>query len=166
MKRAFWRLLALAALAALGFWGWQLLHPSPEALIRKRMQEVAKLASVTPEEAQFARLAKAQKLTSFLTSDVEITVELPGHSRQTWSGIDEVREAVIGAESGIHALRVEFPGIEVTVGPDRRTAFVSLTAEGTVPGERDINLQELKVSLKKTDNEWFIKKVETVKSLR
>ena len=48
----------------------------------------------------------------------------------------------------------------------RKTAFVALTAEGIIPGERDINLQELQVSLKKSDNEWLIKKVETVRSLR
>jgi hypothetical protein len=166
MKRWIWRLVAVLVLAGLGFFGWQVLHPSPEKVIRERMKEVARLASVQPNESQLARLANAQKLTSFLTHDVEISVELPGHSRQSWNGIDEVREAVVAAEANIRALKVEFPGVQVTVGPDKKTAFVALTAEGTIPGERDINLQELQVSLKKSDNEWLIKKVETVRSLR
>lgn len=154
------------ALAALGFWGWRWSHPSAQQAIRRRLTEFARAASIAPNESQIARLANAQKLTAFFTPDVEVMVDIPFHSRQVWNGIDEVREAALGAEASVSALKVEFPDLDVTLGPDHKTAFVDLTAKGMVPGEKDIYVQELKLSLKKIGSDWLIKKVETVKTLR
>jgi hypothetical protein len=60
---------------------------------------------------------------------------------------------------------VEFLDINVTVALDHQTAVADLTAKGRVPGEREILAQELKMTLKKIGRNWFIQKIETVKSL-
>ncbi len=164
MKRWTFRAILAAALLALGLWGWHLLFPSPEQVIRKRLTELAQAVSFSAKEAPLAKLANAQNLTAFLASDVEITVDVPGQSRRTFSGRDELVEAAIAARSVVGSLSVQFFDINVSVAPDKQTAIVNLTARGKVPGE-DLLVQELKFLLKKIGHDWMIIRVETVKTL-
>ncbi|HWX19394.1 MAG TPA: hypothetical protein VN578_05745 [Candidatus Binatia bacterium] len=166
MKSGWVRVVGLVALAGLAFWGWRLLHPPPEQVIRKRLTALARAACISQGESQLARLASAQSLSGYFTPDVQITVDISGHSRQTWNGIDEVREAAIAAEATVSALKVQFFGINVTLGPDHKSAAVELTAEATSPGNKNIEVQELKVTMKKIKDDWLIRQVETVKTLR
>ena len=48
MKIVF-RIVLLAALAALGVWLWTMLFPSPEKIIRQRLDAVAQRASFAAE---------------------------------------------------------------------------------------------------------------------
>ena len=64
----------------------------------------------------------------------------------------------------MHGLTVEFLDINVTVGPDQKSAVANLTAKAKVPGE-DFMVQELKFTLKKIQGAWLILRVETVKTL-
>jgi hypothetical protein len=159
------RVLLLAAVLGLGIWAWQYFFPGPEKAVRKRLDELARIASIAPNEAPAARMLNAQKLTTFFSSDVKITVELSSHGQQVFNGIDELRGAAMAARSTLTALKVEFPDINVTIGPDKRTAFVELTARGVVPGDKEIYVQELKATFKKIEGDWLIVRVETVKTL-
>jgi hypothetical protein len=159
------RLLLVALCAALGFLVWRVISSTPEQVIRKRMIELARLASFPPNEAPMAKLANSRKLASFFTSDVEITIDLPGRSQQTVSGRDEVLQAAIGARSLPGGIQVDFPDVKVTLGADKQSATVNLTAKGNVGGDRDNLLQELKLTLKKIEGNWLINRVETIKTL-
>jgi ketosteroid isomerase-like protein len=160
------RLVLLAVAAAVGFWAWQKLHPSPELVIRKQLNELAAVGSIQSNEGQLVKLAKAQKLAGFFTSDVEVTVDVPGRSSQTFTGRDEIQQAVLGARTMLSSLKIEFLDILVSVSPDRQTATAHLTATATIPGEKLPEIQELEVRLKKIDHDWLINRVNTVKTLR
>ncbi len=159
------RIVAIVALALIGFWVWRTFFPGPEQLIRRRMEAVARTASFSPNESPLAKLSNAQKLTTFCADRVEITVDVPGQSQRTFNGRDELMQAAIGARSVVSALKVEFFDLTVTLGPDRTSAVVNLTAKGKIPEERDFMVQELKFTFKKINGDWLINRVETVKTL-
>jgi len=159
------RLIVVVILAGLGFWGSRVWFPGPEEVIRKRLSELARTASFSGSEGTLVKLAGAQALAAFCTPDVEITVDIPGHFRQTFSGQDELVQAAVGARRAAGGLNVQFFDIIVTVAPDQNSAVADLTAEGRVRGEKDFYVQELKFMLRKVDGKWLIFRVETVKTL-
>ena len=165
MKTWLLRALWLAALIIAGVWGWGLLHPNPERVIRQRLAEVAQVASFSGKESPLAQAANSQKLTTFCTPDIEIPVDISGHGQHTVSGHDELFQGAMGARALVRGLKVEFLDVSVTVGPDGQTAIVRLSAKGTVPGEKDLLAQELKMSLKKIGGDWLIQRIETIKPM-
>jgi len=158
-------LLALAALGALVLGGYFWLHPTPEKAIRKRLLELARVASFAGNEAPLAKLVNAQKLSSFCGPNVELTVDFPGVRGETVRSREEVLQAAAGARQSLRGLHVEFLDITVELGADRISAVANLTARAQVTGDRDDYIQELRFTFKKIENEWLITKVETVKTL-
>lgn len=158
------RLLVAGVLFALGFWGWRVFFPSPEAVIRKRLGELAKAASFSSNDGLLAKAWNASILAEFFTPDVQVTLDVPG-AQHTISGRDELLQAAVGARTAVSSLTVEFPDVKVTLAPDKETAVVNLTATGKVPGQRDFYLQELKLRLIKIKRDWLIEQVQTVKTL-
>jgi len=166
MSRVVKRLGLLLALLALGFLAWRVFFPSPERIIRKNLNAVARLASFAPNEGALAKLSNTQKLTGFCTGDVEIALDVSGRVRQTLNGRDELTQAIMGARSTLSALKVEFLDIGVVVGDDKESAVARLTAKADLPGEKIPEVQELKVTFQKVGRDWLIHRAETVKTLR
>ncbi len=166
MKNWLIRLGLLAALIAAGIWGWHFFFPGPERVIRKQLNELARAASIAPNEAPLARLSNAQRLTTFFSGDVQIFVDVPGYSAHTFSGRDELLQAAIGARNILNALKVEFPDIKIVLGPDKTAAIANLTARADVPGSKNVEVQELKLELHRIDGHWLVTRVETVRTLR
>jgi hypothetical protein len=159
------RLLLLAGLVALGFWGWRLLHPSPERVIRKELAELARTACVPAKEGNLPKLANAQKLASFFTTDVEITFDVPGRFYQTISGRSELQEKALAARAALVGLNVEFLDVNVTVAPDGESATADLTAKASLPGDSMPQVEELRISFRKVEGDWLIQHAENVKTL-
>ena len=164
MNRWLSRVIVVGALVALGVWGWRVFFPSPESVIRKRLGELAKVASFSSNEGLIAKAYNASLLGEFFTPEVQITVEVPG-TQHTISGRDELLQAAAGARSAVGGLIVEFPDINVVVAPDKNSAVVNLTARGKVPGQRESYMQELKMRMIKIKRDWLINQVQTVKTL-
>jgi hypothetical protein len=164
MKEWSIRVLLLAALVALGFWGWRVCFPSPEKVIRKRLGELAKAASFSSQEGLLAKAWNASVLDEFFTPDVQVTVDVPG-TQQTISGRDELLQAAVGARSAVGSLTIEFPDIRVIVAPDGNSAVANLTAKGKVAGQSDFYLQELRLRLTRIKRDWLIDQIETVRTL-
>jgi hypothetical protein len=160
------RLVLVGALGSLGYWCWTFFFPSPERAIRQELAELARAASIAPNEAPLTKLAKTQKLLSFFASDAQVTIEVPGRLTQTLNGRDDLQQAALGARSMLNNLRVELLDVVVTVSADKRSAGAELTATATLPGEKIPEVQELQMSFKKTDHDWVITRVETVRTLR
>ena len=158
------RLLVAGVLFALGFWGWRVFFPSPEAVIRKRLGELAKAASFSSNDGLLAKAWNVSILAEFFTPDVQVTLDVPG-AQHTISGRDELLQAAVGARTSVSSLTVEFPDVKVTLAPDKETAVVNLTATSKVPGQRDFYLQELRVRMIKIKRDWLIDQVQTVKTL-
>ena len=107
MKTVF-RIVLLAALAALGVWLWTMIFPSPQKIIRQRLEAVARHASFAPEEGTLARLASAQSLASYFSTNVEIYLDVPGRIQHTIMGRDEITQAALAARSTASSLSVKF----------------------------------------------------------
>jgi hypothetical protein len=129
------------------------------------MLEVAQAASFQSNEGPLAKVNNTAKFAGYFSSDVEIIVDVPGRSRQTFSGRDELFQAANAARVAIGALSVEFLDITVTLGEDRTSAVVELTGRAKIPADKDFIVQELKFLLKKIGGDWLIQRVETVKTL-
>jgi ketosteroid isomerase-like protein len=164
MRRWIWRIAGVGLLAGLAIWGWRVLFPGAEAVIRKQLYEMARTASFGPSEGPLAKVNNAQRLTSFFSPDLKINVDVPGQARHTFNGREELLRASMSARSGVDSLHVEFPGMVVRVGPDATTAVAELTARGRIGGGEEF-VQELRLTLKKNGRQWLITRVETVKTL-
>jgi hypothetical protein len=165
MKTWLVRGILLIALAAVGFWLWTVFFPSPEHVIRKQLDQLALSVSFASNEGSLAKAINSERLTGFFTPDVEIMVDVPGHSQHTLHGRDELLQAAMAARGMAGSLSVEFLDINVTLAPDKMSAVVNLTAKGRAGTERDMLVQELKFSMKKVKRDWLIYQVETVKTL-
>jgi hypothetical protein len=163
MKIVF-RIVLLAALAALGVWLWTVLFPNPENVVRKRLAELARTVSSSPNESDLARLASARSVAGFFAANVELNVDLPELGQRTMDR-EEITQVALMARSRAGGVQVKFPDINITVAPDKQSAVADLTVETNVSGERDSVVQEMKFTLRKTDGQWLITRVETVRTL-
>lgn len=166
MKRWLWRLSLLALVAAVGIWIWRTYFPGQEELIRKQLVNLAQTACISPNESNLARIAKAQKLTTFFTTNAEVIVSLPGRLESTFSGRDQLLEAAASARAALSSLKVEFLDPSITLDPDQKSAVVTVTIRATLPGEGVPEVEEVKAELVRNSREWLIRRAETVKVLK
>ncbi|MCW5554612.1 MAG: hypothetical protein KIS67_20935 [Verrucomicrobiae bacterium] len=159
------RLVMLAALIALGVWLWTIFFPSPEKVIRKRLAEVARLASFAPDEGLIPRAANIQKLASYFDSEVTLTVDWRRGTQQIMADRDEMTQLALAIRSNLRSLKVQLLDLNVMLAADKQSAVVELTARASAPAEPDFLIQEMKFTLKKVDNEWLISRIETVRTL-
>jgi hypothetical protein len=164
MKRAV-QVIAAAAVIGLAFWLWTVLFPSPEKVIRSRLNALAKALSFSSRGGVLGQAYDAQKAAEFFTTDVAVEVNLTGYEPISLHGRDEVLQIAVAARSRLTAMKIEFPDMNISISPDGQSAKVNLTGKATLPGERDISAQEFNFMLKKFDGKWLINQVETVKTL-
>ncbi|MGA2280011.1 MAG: hypothetical protein ABSG80_06895 [Verrucomicrobiota bacterium] len=164
MKSIF-RIVLVAALAALGIWLWIVLFPSPEKVIRKRLVELARTVSSSSSESDLARLAAARSVAGFFSTNVELNVELPELGRRNSLDREEITQAALMARSRAGGVQVKFPDINIAVAPDKQSAVADLTVQANVSGEHDPFVQQMKFTLQKIDGRWLITRVETVRTL-
>lgn len=165
MKIAF-RLVLLAAVAALGFWLWVVFFPSPEKLVRQQISSLATTATVGASDSNLVRVGKAQKLASLFAADAQVILDVTGQAARTLSGRDEIRETALGGFVSLTALNVQFLDVTVRLGADQLTAEVSCTVRVTTGDSQDFGVQEMHFQLRKIDGTWLITRAETVKTLQ
>jgi hypothetical protein len=158
------RLILLFIAAALGFWLWIIFFPSPEKVIKRQLVKLAHDVSFSQGENAFVKIAHAQSVEDFFTTNVEVDIDAPVHGPQSLSGRDEIKQAVLISRQQLTSLDVKFPDIEdIAVAPDKNSATANVTVDATVSGESNAMVEELKFTFAKTDGEWLIDKVETVR---
>jgi len=163
--RIFIRLLLGAAVIALGFWLWTVMFPSPEKLIRKRIAEVARLASFASGEGLVKQGLRVQSLANCFGTQVEVEIDLPGNQHHELAGRAEITQAAMAARQSRRWLKVELLDLSVVLAPEKESAVVNLTLRVRFPEQKDIVVQEMKFSLQKIDREWLIIRMETVRTL-
>jgi acyl CoA:acetate/3-ketoacid CoA transferase alpha subunit len=164
MKIVF-RIVLLAALMALGVWLWTALFPRPEKVIRKRLTELARTVSSSANESDLARLASARSVAGFFAATVELNVDLPELGQRNSLDHEEITQLTLMARSRAGGVRVKFPDINITVAPNQQSAVADLTVEANISGEHDSVVREMKFTLQKTDGQWLITRIETVRTL-
>jgi hypothetical protein len=158
------RVAFLALFAGVGIWAWHAWFPSPEQVIRRRLAEMARLASFGPNEGPLAKMMNAEKLAGCFSEDVQVQVDFGGYP-QSFSGRQTLREAALRARSMVTSLQLEFPDIIMSLGQDRQSAVIDLAAKGVISGEAEPQVHELKFTMKRVGGDWLITRVETVKTL-
>lgn len=161
MKKA----LLLLTVGLLLFAGYRWLNPGPEKVIRNRLLELAAAASFQSSATPLSNLANAQMIASFCSQNVEITVDLPGRQAGTVTGRDEVMQGLLASRQAVGSLSVDFYDITVHLSPDGDSATANLTVRARTTGDRDDYIQELRFTFQKTEGDWFITRIQTVKTL-
>ena len=158
------RVVIVAALIGLAYWGWRALFPGPEKIIRSRVRALAKTASMEPSDGMAVRGYKIFSISDFFTEDVVFKLAVKGYEPMTLDGREEVSTAAkqLSQMSGV---KIEFLDANVTLDPDKQTAIVDLTAKITIHGEQDFYVQELNFMFRKVEGKWMIYRVETVRTL-
>lgn len=160
------RIIGLVIVAWLFWLVWQYFFPDEEKRIHKMLGGLARAASIPANESPVQMGLAVDKLLGYVTSDIEVDVEVPGEGRFTFSGRDEVRDAALLAHKNLGELKVQFLDVTVTVAHDKRTATAELTVKATQPGSKDFLVQAVKLQLRKVDRTWRISHAQTVKALK
>ena len=156
------RIILVVVLAALGFWLWMALFPSPEKIIRKQLVGLADDVSFSQDQNNLIKLAHAQSVADYFTSTVEIDITVPNHGEQAMAGRDQITQVALLSRQEATDLKLKFPDINITVAPDKNSAVADVTVDATISGERDAVLQEVKITFQKVDGKWLISKVASV----
>jgi hypothetical protein len=160
------RLIQLAVILALGFWLWTIFFPSPEKVIRQQLVKLADHVSFSKNDGgltKLAGLAEASDIADFFSTNIMVNIDLPGHEQHSFASRDEITQAALVARQQVATLSVKFPDINITVAPDKQSAVADVTVEVTASGETDPFAQDLKISFTKTDRQWLISQVDTVR---
>lgn len=164
MKSWFSRLLLLGILVAVCIWAWRTVFPNPERIIRRQLTVLAQAASFGPKDGPLALLINPDKIAGLCTPDVRVKVSGFGYS-QTLSGRDDVRKAAAVVRTSFSSLSLKFPDLRVRLAPDQESAIVYATANGHA-GEHDLQLIELRFTMRRVDGEWLIAEVDTDSTLQ
>ena len=157
------RLIWLAVVVAAGVWLWTVFFPGPEKVIRQRLAEIARLASFNSNENPLAALGGAQKLAGFCSPDLHVKLAAPVNAEHTFESREEIAQSVLAARAAFGgALKIEFVDVLVTLAPDKQSAEADLTAR--IQSGGDLNVQEIKFTLKKVDGQWLVTRAETVRT--
>jgi hypothetical protein len=160
------RYFPLAVVVALGAWAWVALHPTPERLIRRRLEALARAASFGPNQGYLAKLAGAERVADFCATNIDINIDVPDRQEHRLAGREEIQQAALALRASARALTVTFPDVTVLVSADQQSAVADLTLQAQLAGEHDMIVQEVKVTLQKINGQWLLVKVETVRTLR
>jgi outer membrane protein assembly factor BamA len=164
MKNVF-KLILLAAIFALGVWFYFFLFPSPEKIIRRQLTKLARDVSFSKDEGNLVRIAHAENVGDFFSTNVEVDINVPGYEQTTLDTRAEITQAALASRQAINSLAVKFPDINPTVAPDKQSATADVTVEINASNEHDTVFQELKITFEKSEGKWLIKKIETVRTL-
>jgi hypothetical protein len=164
--RILFRLLVFAVAVALGLGLWAVVFPSPEKVIRTRLDEMAELISFPANQAPLSSLTAVQQICARVSSDVDIRVEARGVGQGRLQGRDNLREALLAFRSNVNGAKVEFLDVAVSLAPDKQSAEASLTVKARTPRDPDTLFQEMKITFRKMDGDWLLARAETVRTLR
>lgn len=157
-------LLLLAALIAVGILMWRHFFPNEEKRVRKMLSSLAEDISDSKKKSLITNAVAVDSIASYFTPDAEIDGDIPEFGHISISGRPEIVNAAIGARA--LGARVEFGDIAIKIEPGKETATVELTVKVIVPGQREIEMQDARLSLKKYDGDWRIAKAETVRAFK
>ena len=157
------RIVLLAVVVAAGVWLWTIFFPGPEKVIRRRLAEIARLASFNANENPLAALGGARKLAGFCSPDLQVKLAAPVNAEHTFESREEFAQTDLAARAAFGGtLKIEFVDVLVTLAPDKQSAVADLTAR--IQSGSDLNAQEIKFTLKKVDGQWLVTRAETIRT--
>jgi len=153
------RLALAAAVLGLGYWAWTVFFPSPQKIIRGRLEQMAKLASFTDKEGVFTKAANSQKLASFFALHVEVRVDAPGIENETFNSREDIYTAILAARSAMRTVRTQLLGIVIEMTPGSQEAIANAALRADLGDQKDAVVEQLKFTFKNIDGEWLVTSV-------
>jgi len=129
------------------------LFPSDATLIRRKLDKMAQLTSFSNSESAIARLAVVNRLSAFFQSELVIRLDNVNPDYGSIEGRDQLRQVLAAVRTHLQRLRVEF------------LATAWLTALADVNQEQNAVVQQLRIRLTKTEGEWLIAEIQTIRAL-
>jgi hypothetical protein len=158
-------LLAAAALAIL-LWGGMRLLPNDEKIIRKRLTHLAAVASVKPDQSMLSRAANVQRLRDYFSPEVTIEIDDWGQRAFSIHGRNDLISLASAAQTQLREAKFKLVDLQVTVDRAQNQASALMTLLGDINGERYAISQVIALHLQKTEGEWLITRVETIRVLQ
>jgi hypothetical protein len=160
MKMAM-RLAALILVIAAVFWLWRTFFPSPELVIRHRLQKLARAASFSSTDGDLGKLAGARAVPDYFAPQVDVILDVPGKLRHTFQSREQISDAAMASRQA-QGLAVKFPDINVVINGDGQTAVSDVTLDAHITGDADEIIEELQMTWIHTNDTWLIAKVQSV----
>jgi len=133
-----------------------------EARIRRQLEDMAETVSIEGRETPMIRQARATRLGTYLTADVDVDLGAPF---SPVAGRDAVARAAAQVRVPAGGMTVEFDEVQVTVDGEARHAVASTRASvraGTAVGGDLLETRELDLELSEIDGVWLIAQVRVV----
>jgi hypothetical protein len=156
------RLLMLAGLLALGYWGWRAAFPDPRKVVLHRLEKLAQIASFPPDEGPVAKLANVQKLAGYFADQVTVNVEVQGVEKAEFSNREDLIQAMQAGRSAASSEKAKFLGPKIEMTPGNQEAIVGVALAADINGEQNAVVVDLKIEMKKIGGDWLITLVESV----
>ncbi len=162
----FRRILLATVVAVVAFWIWNTFFPGPEKAIRRRLAEITRNATIAPGEGNITVTARAWRLANCFTTNAYFEIEWPERTERATYERDEIMRLLLGARTTVgNSFKIELLDPNISISADKRTAIVEVTLRATIPSDANYVVQELKMYFEKIDRKWFIRRVETMKTL-
>jgi hypothetical protein len=156
------RTVAILLVAAFGVWVWRTFFPSPETVIRQRLVKLAHDASFSAGDGELAKLAGARQVPDFFAPQVDVVLDVPGHARHTFTDREDIADKALASRQ-VQGLSVKFPDINVALNAGGATAVADVTLNARIAGDRDDIVEELQITFEKTNDDWLIRRVQSVR---
>lgn len=164
MKVVF-QLVVVTVLTVAGILLWSYLFPSPQHIIRARLNTLAHVASFDSQQGILAGFTAAHDVGDFFSTNVEVDLNMPGNPDVTLTGRDQIVQTIMRTHATVNELKVDFPDLNITIGPDKLTATADLTIRAQIDGDGNSVAEEMKFTFQKIDGQWLITHIETVQVL-
>lgn len=126
------------------------------------MANLVEAASIDPADSGFARLAYADRLAAFFTTNAVIHLQGLGPDFPSMTTRTELLQAAMAARTHLRQADFDLADLHVTFPPEQRTANAYVVVTGTVNFETNRFGQAFRMALTKVNGKWHIREVETV----
>ncbi|MDX1952932.1 MAG: nuclear transport factor 2 family protein [Verrucomicrobiota bacterium] len=163
MKKLVYILIFAAAFVG-GYFVTQWLFPGAEKIIKSRLEKLASDLSNNPGEGGIKKLAAANRITSYFTSDVLINTEGFGRGEPI-QGREEMTQMFMAARGNLRGT-VKIYDVKIDVAPDGKTATSNFAAMAELQGQSDPFVQVFRVQWRKEEKQWLIQQVDPVREIQ
>ena len=140
------------------------LLPDEEKAIRSLLVRLVQAAAIKPKDSGFARLAYADRLAAYFTTNVDIQVEGFGADFSSINGRAELVQAALAARAQLRQAEFSLADVHIKFPPEERKANAYVVITGQINYETNQFGQALRMVLVKDNGQWLISHVHTVQN--
>ena len=130
------------------------------------MTRLAEAASINPESSGFARLAYADRLAGFFTTNATLQLEGFGGEFSTINGRSELIQAAMAARAQLREAEFSVVDVRVSFPQGKGSAAAFVVISGRMNGETNRFGQGFRMVLDKVSGRWLIREVATIENLQ